>query len=161
MAHYLLPLLKEAQVDLYVSGHDNNMEVIEDNDIAFVNCGSGAISNGKSSIKNPKSLFFSSDIGFCIHELTNNGIVTKFISSKTGDIVYTHKLGLKKRKTLDKVNSLQYFATLPKVELIDVPAAGPMGNKDTFVRIVGTIGILIGSVIAFMGVSSFLSKNMK
>ncbi|CAD2102987.1 glideosome-associated protein 50, putative [Plasmodium vinckei] len=161
LSYYLLPLLKEAQVDLYISGHDNNMEVIEDSDIAFVNCGSGAISSGKSSIKSPKSLFFSSDIGFCIHELTNNGLVTKFISSNTGEIVYTHKLGLKKRKTLDKVNSLQYFATLPKVELVDVPAAGPMGNKDTFVRIVGTIGILIGSVIAFMGFSSFLSKNMK
>ncbi|KAI4839415.1 glideosome-associated protein 50 [Plasmodium brasilianum] len=161
LAYYLLPLLKDAQVDLYIAGHDNNMEVIEDNSMAHITCGSGAISNGKSALKSSKSLFFSSDIGFCIHELTYNGILTKFVSSKTGDVIYTHKVDIKKKKTLDKVNSLQYFASLPKVQLTDVPASGPMGNKDTFVRIVGTIGILIGSVIVFMGVSSFLSKSMK
>ncbi|SOV14242.1 secreted acid phosphatase [Plasmodium sp. gorilla clade G2] len=161
LAYYLLPLLKEAQVDLYISGHDNNMEVIEDNDMAHVTCGSGSMSQGKSGMKNSKSLFFSSDIGFCVHELSNNGIVTKFISSKKGEVIYTHKLNIKKKKSLDKVNALQHFAALPKVEFTDVPSSGPMGNKDTFVRVVGTIGILIGSLIVFIGASSFLSKNMK
>ncbi|SBT33477.1 glideosome-associated protein 50, putative [Plasmodium ovale wallikeri] len=145
LAYYLLPLLKDAHVDLYIAGHDNNMEVIEDSDIAHVTCGSSAVSNGKLAMKSSKSLFFSTDIGFCIHELGSNGITTKFVSSKNGDVIYTHKIGLKKKKSLDKVNSLQYFASLPKVELTDVPASGPMGNKDTFVRIVGTIGILISS----------------
>ncbi|GAW80244.1 glideosome-associated protein 50 [Plasmodium gonderi] len=161
LSYYLLPLLKDAQVDLYISGHDHNMEVIEDNEIAHITCGSGTISGGKGSMKNGKSLFFSNDIGFCIHELGSYGIVTKFISGKSGEIIHTHKLDLKKKKSLDKVNSLQYFASLPKVQPVDVPSSGPMGNKDSFVRIVGTIGILIGSVIVFIGTSSFLSKSMK
>ncbi|KJP88624.1 hypothetical protein AK88_01704 [Plasmodium fragile] len=161
LAYYLLPLLKDAQVDLYISGHDHNMEVLEDSNIAHVTCGSGTMSGSKVTMKNGKSLFYSSDIGFCIHELSSNGIITKFISGKSGDVIYTHKINLKAKKSLDKVNSLQYFASLPKVQQVDVPASGPMGNKDSFVRIVGTIGILIGSVIVFMGASSFLSKNIK
>ncbi|CRG96728.1 glideosome-associated protein 50, putative [Plasmodium gallinaceum] len=161
LAYYLLPLLKDAQVDLYIAGHDNNMEVIEDNDITHVTCGSGAIASGKPAIKSSNSLFFSNDIGFCLHELNNNGIITKFISSKSGEVIYTHKTNLKTKKGLDKLNSLQYVASLPKVELMDIPASGPMGNKDTFIKIVGTVGLLIGSLIVFIGASSFLSKNMK
>lgn len=151
LAYYLLPLLKDAQVDLYISGHDHNMEILEDGDIAHITCGSGTLSGAKGAMRNGKSLFYSNDIGFCIHELSSSGIITKLISGKSGDVIYTHKINLKGKRSLDKVNSLHYFASLPKVQQVDVPASGPMGNKDSFVRIVGTIGILIGSVIVFIG----------
>ncbi|VWU49997.1 glideosome-associated protein 50, putative [Hepatocystis sp. ex Piliocolobus tephrosceles] len=161
LAYYLLPVLKNAQVDLYIAGHDNNMELIENNEIVHVTCGSGAISSNKSAIKTTTSLFYSNDIGFCIHELNSTGIVTKFISSNNGEIIYTHKSPLKTKRTLDKVNALHYFASLPTVKLIDVPASGPMGNKDAFIKVVGTIGLIILTLVSLMGVTSFLSKSMR
>lgn len=161
LAYHLLPLLKEAEVDLYIAGHDNNLEVIEDHDIAHITCGSGALGSGKPAIKSQNSVFFSNEVGFCIHELNNSGIVTKFVSSKTGEIVYTHKKNFKAKKGLDKVNILQYFSALPKVELVDIPATGPMGNKDTFVKIVGTIGLVLGSIFLIMSISTTLSKSMR
>lgn len=161
LAYHLLPLLKEAEVDLYISGHDNNMEVIEDHDIAHITCGSGAVASGKPAIKSHNSIFFINEVGFCIHELSSVGITTKFISSKTGEVVHTHKKKLKVKKGMDKVNVLQYFSALPKVEMVDIPATGPMGNKDTFVRIVGTIGLVLGSIFLTMSVSTAMSKSMK
>lgn len=64
LQYYLLPLLKKAKVDVYVSGYDFDMEVIQNDGIMHVNCGSGSVGGGSAIMHDNNSKFFSGILVF-------------------------------------------------------------------------------------------------
>ena len=51
------------------------------------------------------SKFFSGDRGFCLFELTADGLVTKFVNGETGATLYEHKQPVKARPERSTVSS--------------------------------------------------------
>lgn len=150
----LLPLLKMANVDMYIAGHDHDMEVIQKDGISHIICGTGGSYGRKSLIKNDKSMFYSDKSGFCLHELSLEGITTKFINGNDGSVLYTHTQPIKTRKEMSKGNEIKYLSMLPPVVLTPIPTQVIVKDGDAFVKIVGSIGILIALGFATIAVAA-------
>lgn len=69
----------------------------QEDDIAYINCGTGSLSGGSALVKSSGSKFFSGDRGFCLFEMTADGLITKFISGENGETLYEHKQPVKTR----------------------------------------------------------------
>lgn len=73
-------------------------------------CGAGSFGAGSSIVKHSGSLYYSGEPGFCLFELTADGLVTKLISGSTGEVLFTHTQPLKKRperKTVSRDSRLR------------------------------------------------------
>ncbi|EKX72625.1 acid phosphatase protein, putative [Theileria equi strain WA] len=160
LAYHLLPLLKEAQVDAYIAGHDHDMEFIDYQDISLIVCGSGGAKGRKALLKSSYSKFFSDAPGFCLHELDADGFTTKFIDGETGQVIFSHTRAPKERKQRQFGNEIQQISKLPDVILHPVGFFGNVTHKDTFTRIVGTIGIIIALVHVVLATSTTLGKSV-
>ncbi|CDJ51004.1 acid phosphatase, putative [Eimeria brunetti] len=161
LQYYLQPLLKKADVDAYVSGYDRDLELIQEDGITYVNCGTGSLAGTSALVLSSGSEFFSGEKGFCLFELTAEGLVTKLINGENGNTLFEHKQPLKsrpERSTIDQFNSL---SEIPEVVYVPVPEMGKLPGKDVFVRVVGTIGLCILTVLASMGVATGISRAMK
>ncbi|KAK1442449.1 metallo-dependent phosphatase like protein [Babesia gibsoni] len=155
LTYYLLPLLREAQVDAYISGYDHDMEVIDSNGLAMIVTGNGGTGGRRPVIKASNSVFFSEKAGFCIHELGADGMETKFINGETGQVLYTHKQPRKTRPQRKYGTELQNVSAFPQVSLYPIGEMASPTQMDAFVKIVGTIGLLIAAVhIALISVST-------
>ncbi|OEH75743.1 tartrate-resistant acid phosphatase type 5 [Cyclospora cayetanensis] len=161
LQYYLEPLLKKAGVDAYISGYDHDMEVIEDGEIAHINCGTGSVAGSSSLVGVSGSKFFSGDRGFCLFELTADGLVTKFIKGETGETLFEHKQPVKSRPERSTIDQFNYLSEMPEVTYYPIPAMGKLPGKDVFVRVVGTIGLCILTFFATLAVASSISKVMK
>nr|BAN64574.1 acid phosphatase, putative [Babesia bovis] len=146
LSYYLLPLLRDAQVDAYIAGYDHNMEVIDSNGIAMIVTGNAGTGGRKPIMKTTNSAFFSEKAGFCIHELGAEGMETKFINGDTGDVMYTHKQAIKKRPQRQYGNEVQHVSALPTVSLYPIGEMASPTQMDAFVKIVGTIGLIIAGL---------------
>ncbi|GIX65110.1 acid phosphatase GAP50 [Babesia caballi] len=146
LAYYLLPLLREAQVDAYISGYDHDMEMIDNNGLSMIIAGNGGSSGRRTVMKTSNSVFYSEKAGFCIHELGADGMETKFINGETGAIMYTHKQPLKKRTQRQYGSEAQNVSAFPNVSLYPIGDMASPTQMDAFVRIVGTIGLIIAGI---------------
>ncbi|CDJ29441.1 acid phosphatase, putative [Eimeria mitis] len=161
LQYYLQPLLKKADVDAYISGYDRDMEVIEEDDISYINCGTGSLSGSSALVTSSGSKFFSGNRGFCLFEMTAEGLVTKFINGANGETLYEHKQPLKSRPERSTIDQFNYLSEMPEVEYFPVPEMGKLPGKDVFVRVVGTIGLCILTFLATLGVATGVSRAMK
>lgn len=161
LQYYLQPLLKKAGVDAYISGYDRDMEVIEDQDTAHINCGTSSAAGSSSFASSGTSKFFSGDRGFCLFELTVDGLVTKFINGETGETLFEHKQPLKTRPERSTIDQFNYLSEMPEVTYYPVPAMGKLPGKDVFVRVVGTIGLCILTFLGTLVIASTISKAVK
>ncbi|GFE55908.1 acid phosphatase [Babesia ovis] len=146
LAYYLLPLLRDAQVDAYIAGYDHDMEVIDSNGISMIVTGNAGKGGRRPLIKTSNSVFFSEKAGFCIHELGADGMETKFINGETGEVLYTHKQPIKKRPQRQYGSEVQNVSELPSVSLYPIGEMASPTQMDAFVRIVGTIGLIIAGM---------------
>ncbi|ORM41226.1 Tartrate-resistant acid phosphatase type 5 [Babesia sp. Xinjiang] len=146
LAYYLLPLLREAQVDAYISGYDHDMEIIDSNGISLIVTGNGGSSGRRPVMKTTNSLFFSEKGGFCIHELNADGMETKFVNGDTGEVMYTHKQPIKKRQQRQYGSEVQNVSALPNVSLYPIGEMASPTQMDAFIKIVGTIGLIIAGI---------------
>ncbi|KAL8434041.1 hypothetical protein Efla_001513 [Eimeria flavescens] len=161
LQYYLEPLLKKAGVDAYISGYDHDMEIIEDETISHINCGTGSVLGSGALVTAGGSKFFSGDRGFCLFELTADGLITKFINGETGQMLYEHKQPVKTRTGRATIDQFNYLSELPEVTYFAVPAMGKLPGKDVFVRVVGTIGLCIMTLLGTLAVASGVSRVMK
>lgn len=161
LQYYLQPLLKKAGVDAYISGYDHDMEVIEDENIAHINCGTSSVAGSGALVTSSGSKFFSGDRGFCLFELTADGLVTKFINGDTRETLYEHKQPVKIRPERSTIDQFNYLSEMPEVAYYPIPAMGKLPGKDVFVRVVGTIGLCILTFLGTLTFASGISKAMK
>ncbi|PHJ24782.1 acid phosphatase [Cystoisospora suis] len=161
LQYYLEPLLKKANIDAYISGYDFNLEVISEKDVSHVSCGAGSFGAGSAIVKHSGSLFYSGQPGFCLFELTADGLVTKLIGGSTGEVLFTHTQPLKKRPERKSIDAFNFVTQLPEVKYWPVPAMGKMPGRDVFVRVVGTIGLCIATFFLTLSVASGVSRYMK
>ncbi|KAL8437382.1 hypothetical protein ACSSS7_000977 [Eimeria intestinalis] len=161
LQYYLEPMLKKAGVDAYISGYDHDMEVIEDEGIAHINCGTGSVMGSGSLVSAGGSKFFSGDRGFCLFELTADGLITKFVNGGTGEILYEYKQPVKTRTGRATIDQFNYLSEMPEVSYFSIPAMGKLPGKDVFVRVVGTIGLCILTFLATLGIASGVARAMK
>ncbi|KAF4677906.1 hypothetical protein FOL47_008972 [Perkinsus chesapeaki] len=89
MVRDVLPLLKRYSVDLYVAGHDHDLQWLQEDTLSFVV--SGAASKERQTNYNPdhKRVAWSQGNvhGFTRHLATSSGLVTDFIESETGAVL--------------------------------------------------------------------------
>ncbi|CBZ55692.1 putative acid phosphatase [Neospora caninum Liverpool] len=161
LQYYLQPLLKKANIDAYISGYDFSLEVISDDNISHVSCGAGAKAAGSAIVKHSGSLYYGSETGFCLFELTAEGLVTRLVSGTTGETLYTHKQPLKNRPERKSIDAFNFVSQLPEVRYYPVPEMGKMPGRDVFVRVVGTIGLCIATIFLSLSVASGVSRYMK
>ncbi|CDI78660.1 acid phosphatase, putative [Eimeria praecox] len=161
LQYYLQPLLKKAGVDAYISGYDRDMEVIEEDDISYINCGTGSLSGSSSLVTASGSKFFSGEKGFCLFEMTAEGLITKFIDGDSGETLYEHKQSLKSRPERSTIDQFNYLSEMPEVAYFPVPEMGKLPGKDVFVRVVGTIGLCILTFLGSLGIATGISRAMK
>ncbi|CDJ37084.1 acid phosphatase, putative [Eimeria tenella] len=161
LQYYLQPLLQKAQVDAYISGYDRDMELIQDEDISYINCGTGSVSGSSALVTASGSKFFSGEKGFCLFELTADGLITKFINGTNGEVMFEHKQPLKSRPERSTIDQFNYLSEMPEVVYYPVPEMGKLPGKDVFVRVVGTIGLCILTFLASLSLASGISRAMK
>ncbi|EPR63945.1 acid phosphatase GAP50 [Toxoplasma gondii GT1] len=161
LQYYLQPLLKKANVDAYISGYDFSLEVISDDNISHVSCGAGSKAAGSPIVKHSGSLYYAGETGFCLFELTAEGLVTRLVSGTTGETLYTHKQPLKNRPERKSIDAFNFVSQLPEVRYYPVPEMGKMPGRDVFVRVVGTIGLCIATIFLSLSVANGLSRYMK
>ncbi|PFH37542.1 acid phosphatase GAP50 [Besnoitia besnoiti] len=161
LQYYLQPLLKKANVDAYISGYDYSLEVISDENISHVSCGAGAAAAGASIVKHSNSLFYAGEPGFCLFELTAEGLVTRIVSGTSGETLFSHTQKLKTRPERKSIDAFNLVSQLPEVRYWPIPEMGKMPGRDVFVRIVGTIGLCIATFFLSLTLASAVSRYTK
>jgi len=78
----LLPLLKKAKVDVYLSGHDHDMEHLEAGGIQFFVAGGGGASTYGVANRDPHSIFAMQEHGFLELEADAETLSVRLVSSK-------------------------------------------------------------------------------
>ncbi|KAK2196095.1 bifunctional Metallo-dependent phosphatase-like/Calcineurin-like phosphoesterase domain [Babesia duncani] len=158
LAYYLLPLLRKAQVDAYIAGHDHDMEVIDSEGLGLIICGSSGSYGRRPVLKASQSKFFSEKAGFCLHELNAEGLTTKFIDGEDASVLYTHVQPKKVREQREYGSELINIGQLPPVVLHPIGDVAHVAASDTFTKIVGTIGLLIASVHVVLATTNAFAK---
>lgn len=166
LRYYLEPLLIKYNVDAYISGNDYSLEMIQKGNITHINCGSAAINGGFELSKISDSLYYTGNPGFCVHQLTATGMITKLIDGVTGEELFTKKHQLQKRSQSASFSPLSEApgtsSQLPKVEYFPIPMIErTLGSRDTFVKVIGTIGMAILSIFVVFGLFIGASKATK
>lgn len=83
------PMLKKYQVDLYLSGHDHDQQLLFVNDIYFMISGN---SGGARNVKwLPKTMFAATDLGYSSLRISSKSL-TLFFYNKFGELRFSHTL---------------------------------------------------------------------
>ncbi|KAF8820569.1 acid phosphatase GAP50 [Cardiosporidium cionae] len=135
LSKHLLPLLKQANVDAYITGNEFTLEALEYDGISHINCGSSSKGSSFLFSRQGKSNFFSGEVGFCAHEVTASGINTKFIESATGKTLFVHSQKIKTRPEKATFSAVKASREIPPVRYIPVPPMVRMPGKDIFVKV--------------------------
>ncbi|HVT93972.1 MAG TPA: metallophosphoesterase [Bryobacteraceae bacterium] len=77
----LLPLLKRAKVDAYISGHDHDMEHLRADGIDFFVAGGGGASTYSVSRRDPHSLFAFRQHGFLVLEADSQALRVRLLDT--------------------------------------------------------------------------------
>lgn len=77
----LLPVLMAARVDIYICGHDHDLEHLSSEGMDFLICGGGGAELRKFVSKGPKSLFAESGYGFLDLSADPNRITAQFLDA--------------------------------------------------------------------------------
>jgi predicted MPP superfamily phosphohydrolase len=78
----LLPVMTAAKVDLYISGHDHDMEHLHLNDIDLLVCGTGGAKlRGAAHHPKPQSVFTASVYGFLDLTIDPNRLTAQFFDT--------------------------------------------------------------------------------
>ncbi|XP_053990889.1 uncharacterized protein LOC128882989 [Hylaeus volcanicus] len=162
LSQTLRQLLKSTNVDAYISGGDFNMELIEDGSLIHINCGTGSSSDHIPRTAMPNSVFYDNKVGFCFHTLTKTDFTTQFVDGHTADILFEYKKRLNNRPMsyLDRFNK---YHKLPMNLYIPIQL-GPtlvMNEKDIFLRICGTIGLIVAFYLVALLSVVFGSRAFK
>lgn len=145
------PFLKDMKVDAYISGNDPDMEIVEDGSLLHINCGAGSDGIAASQKVNNTVVYVGTP-GFCLHTLRKEAFYTEIVDGNTGQIKgnYTKSRNMRDRSL---VNRFMLYKGLPEIIFIEIPKGviEPPGKRvrkpptedDLFVKIVGTLGLLI------------------
>ena len=167
----LRPLLKEYGVDVYISGNDRDMEIIQDGGLTHINCGAGSGATGMGT-KHDGQVAFVGKPGYCIHKLTKTQMETSFVDGLTGKVESTFqtKRGDKSASFFSRFSSKGRF---PAVEYLALPwgiggSVGPNGEgagvtepQSLFIRIVGSLGLLSASAVTFLAFLTMVARAQK
>ena len=77
----LLPVLKEAKVDVYICGHDHDMEHLRSDGMEFFICGGGGAELRKFHGKKPASVFQAVKYGFLDLRIDEHSIAVQFFDT--------------------------------------------------------------------------------
>lgn len=77
----LLPLLKTYKVDLFIAGHDHDMEHLRVDGMEFLICGSGGAALRKVRHKQPQSIFTATEYGFLDLSIEDRRITAKLFNT--------------------------------------------------------------------------------
>ncbi|KAF8821876.1 acid phosphatase GAP50, partial [Cardiosporidium cionae] len=161
LSKHLLPLLKQANVDAYITGNDFTLEAIEYEGISHINCGSASKGSSYLFSSQGKSKFFSGEVGFCAHEVTATEIRTKFIESASGNTLFEYSQKIKARSQKTAFSAVKATRELPPVRYVPVPPMVRMPGKDIFVKVVGSIGLCIAFFFLMLSTAIGASKSAK
>ena len=85
----LKPLMDEHNVDIYLAGHDHDLQLLKDMNTHYVVSGGGAKIR---KVKNtPYSLFSRSSLGFVLGSITRNKLHIYFINEQA-QLLYAHTI---------------------------------------------------------------------
>ena len=87
----LLPVLKARRADVFIAGHDHDMQHLrpEDGVNFFVAGGAGA--GLRPPVPNPRTIFARDAHGFSVLEVSQDALTVRFIDTKLGEM-YTHTI---------------------------------------------------------------------
>eukprot|EP01054_Gregarina_sp_Poly1_P011321 Gregarina_sp_Poly_1__11320@NODE_947_length_5591_cov_64_240043_g671_i0_p1_GENE_NODE_947_length_5591_cov_64_240043_g671_i0NODE_947_length_5591_cov_64_240043_g671_i0_p1_ORF_typecomplete_len426_score56_27_NODE_947_length_5591_cov_64_240043_g671_i06331910 len=167
----LRPLLRDHLVDAYISGSDEDMEIIEDGPLLHINCGSGSGGSMGRLTKHDGSVAFSSKAGYCLHTLTSKDFNTKFIDGYSGKELKDYKK-LRNHRPKRFQDRLFNLNQIPAVTYLPLPpgvggapggilaGAGVRQPNALFVLLCGTFGLLSALFIGSTAVAT-MSKRLK
>ena len=78
----LTPIFKEAHVDLYVAGHDHDMEHLRTGGIEYLICGAGGAQLRAVRHAQPESLFHATTFGFLDINIDEHQLSAAFLDTK-------------------------------------------------------------------------------
>ncbi|KAF4669504.1 hypothetical protein FOL46_001372 [Perkinsus olseni] len=89
MIRDVLPLLKRYSVDLYVSGHDHDLQWLQEDSLSFVVSGAASKKRETNYKPDEKQLVWSQGNvhGFTRHLATSSNLVTEFVDSESGRVL--------------------------------------------------------------------------
>lgn len=172
MESNLRPVLKAGGADAYLSGSDYDMEILEDGNMALLNCGNGSSASGKGLWTGPGSVHFVGSPGFCAIKLSKSTMTLSLIDGATGNILHEieHKRQEKSINPFAKANAL---SKMPKVVFKALPwglggSVGPNGEGNlqspaviSFIKTVGTIGLCTASFTTFIAMMTSANRVQK
>lgn len=74
-------LFKEAKVDLYIAGHDHDMEHLRADGIEYLICGAGGAKLRRIRRTQPQSVFHATTFGFLDLSIDENTLTAKFLDT--------------------------------------------------------------------------------
>lgn len=77
----LAGLFKETKVDLYIAGHDHDMEHLRANGIEYLICGAGGAKLRRIRRAQPESVFHATTFGFLDLSIDENTLTAKFLDT--------------------------------------------------------------------------------
>lgn len=90
MYRKLMPIIKKCRIDLYLAGHDHNLEHLQRHDVNYVISGAAAKLRGRGD-KSKYSKWFKSELGFLILGLREDKYRLRFYNVK-GQIIYNKEV---------------------------------------------------------------------
>eukprot|EP01053_Blabericola_migrator_P012088 Blabericola_migrator_1__12087@NODE_744_length_6668_cov_95_131495_g534_i0_p2_GENE_NODE_744_length_6668_cov_95_131495_g534_i0NODE_744_length_6668_cov_95_131495_g534_i0_p2_ORF_typecomplete_len425_score70_06_NODE_744_length_6668_cov_95_131495_g534_i037975071 len=154
----LRPLLRDHLVDAYISGSDEDMEIIEDGSLVHINCGSASGGSMGRMTKHDGSVAFSNKAGYCLHTLTSRHFTTSFVDGYSGKQIfeYTKLRNHRPKRFADRLLNLN---SIPAVTYLPLPPGvggapggiiGGLGRQPNtiFVLLCGTFGLISAIFIA-------------
>lgn len=163
LAKTLRPLLKEYGVDAYISGQDNDLEILEDGPLTLINCGSGGSGDSVPlRVKHEQSVAFTPNAGFCMHTLSDKLFTTHLVDGTTAKVVESYSQQ-KKRRERSYFDRFHLYKSLPEVRYIPVPdfLTAPIPVEDPFIKIIGTLGLCIMSLLVIISTATLLHRYGK
>lgn len=151
----LRPLLKDFNVDAYISGSDHTMEIIEDGNLVHINCGNGGGGKRGAMRTTAGSVAFSNKGGYCAHILEKRHFTTAFVDGHTGQILEEFEK-TRNHKGRTFASTLGSYNRLPRVTYTPLPpgiggAPGSIADgrhpNQLFVLICGTIGLMCATLL--------------
>lgn len=168
----LRPLLRDHLVDAYISGSDEDMEIIEDGPLLHINCGSGSGGSLGRMTAHDGSVAFSNKAGYCLHTLTSKEFTTTFIDGYSGKELHEYRKlrNHRPKRFQDKLFNLNQIPAVTYLPLPPGVGGAPGGILNTgghgrqpnsiFVIICGTFG-LISAVFIGSTAAATMSKRLK
>eukprot|EP00915_Cephaloidophora_sp_WS-2016_P007711 GHVH01010616.1.p1 GENE.GHVH01010616.1~~GHVH01010616.1.p1 ORF type:complete len:417 (+),score=63.92 GHVH01010616.1:116-1366(+) len=172
MQKNLLPLLKKHETDVYISGDDYDMELMQDGSLILLNCGNGAYGSGQGLRSAPTSIKFIGQPGFCTIKLKGEIMTTEMFDGRSGASLFTGDLK-KASRSVNIFTRSKGLAGLPSNSFTPLPwgiggSIGPNGEGGAmtpsimlFIKIVGSIGLTIQGIVCTIGLLTVAARIQK